>query len=98
MTYCFRIRMRVSDRTQFDTDESELVLDDGVKGVTLASVVSNTSIETAECLCLQGAGYPSSEEAQEAADMWKTALMVGLAGSRVRADFGSRAPRDVDGA
>jgi hypothetical protein len=96
MTYCLRLRFRVTGSGRINSDSHEVsIADPAGKDVTLRSIEPEKPIAESEHLALVAKSYPSEAEAFEAGMWWRAVLPKAFARVRVGADFGEHGPSSV---
>ncbi len=95
MTWCFRLRMELSDTSKLQCPDSEWLIEgtDPPEVVKLVSGEPDVPLADARKVALRGSGYASEADAEQAGQLWRGRLMRAFASIRVGADFGDRAGR-----
>jgi hypothetical protein len=92
MTYCFRLRIKLSKRVRINAPEEMLVLSTSADGeeIALNALPGGDAISEAAEVALVGKGFKTEEEARLSGEHWTSVLQRSLARVNIGADFGAR--------
>lgn len=92
--YTFRLSARLPDDIRLEIAEPQLDLSGPYhEHLALTSTGGGAPINESEYLILKGTGHDSQEAAWQAAEICRDFFTLALAGVRIAADFGDRAPK-----
>lgn len=94
MSYCFRVRFRLS-RVRIHSDAEELLLHKDGDERVLLQPTTNVALQHAELLALRGERYATEVDARHEGERWASRLRVGFARLGIGADFGERSHRGM---
>ena len=103
MTWTFYMRLDMREGSWLEGSETTWVVDDDrtlghqvtIYAQTLGQQQETLPLARTRRAVLQGIGYATEAEAQEAAKFWRGSLMAAFASMRIGVDFGDRAARST---